>query len=94
MGLKSFTSLGSQGLMTASSPTILKIQTFLTSGTLKLATKTIVNYVIIGGGGGSGDPNDYGYGGGGGGGYKIGTMTLDAGSYPIVVGDGGMGGIN
>jgi hypothetical protein len=94
MGLKSFTSIGSQGFITASSPVKLKIQTFLSSGTLKLATKTIVNYVIIGGGGGSGDPNDYGYGGGGGGGYKIGTMTLDVGLYPVVVGDGGLGGIN
>jgi hypothetical protein len=72
MGFKSYTSLGSQGLISASSPVKLKIQTFLSSGTLKLASKTIVNYVIIGGGGGSGDPNDYGYGGGSGGGIKIG----------------------
>jgi hypothetical protein len=94
MGFKSYKSIGSQGLISASFKNRLKINTFLSNGTLKIHIQTIVNYLIVAGGGGSGELNDYATGGAGGGGVLIGSMTLNPGTYNIVVGDGGIPGVN
>ena len=68
------------------------IMTFLSSGTFTLTSTKTVNYFIAAGGGGGGDNGDYASGGGGAGGYRLGFITVDAGSYSVVVGSGGLGG--
>jgi hypothetical protein len=65
------------------------VYTFLASETFTLDSTTDVEYIIVGGGGGGGPD---GGGGGGAGGVIVGSATLAAGSYPIVVGAGGIGG--
>lgn len=47
-----------------------------------------IDYLIIGGGGGGGSWHG---GGGGAGGYLEGTTTITAGTYPVIVGQGGAG---
>ena len=102
MGFKSYKSLGCQSFQNAGSrisafgevqplpqPTI---NTFLSSGTFTLTSTKTVNYLIVAGGGGGGAPDTIA-GGGGAGGYMKGSITLDANSYQVVVGRGGLGGI-
>lgn len=62
---------------------------FLTSGTLKLKSKAIVDVFLVGGGGGAYASS----GGGGGGGYTktVSKLELETGSYQITVGAGGAG---
>jgi hypothetical protein len=70
----------------------ISIYQFLSSGSITLMTQKTVNYLIVAGGGGGGDNGDYSSGGGGAGGYKLGSITLSAGTYSVTVGDGGLGG--
>ncbi len=73
------------------------IHTFTSNGTLTLPTATdSIEFLIVGGGGGGGGggtAGNEGHGGGGGGGLltsdDIGTISLSAGSYSIVIGSGG-----
>ena len=100
MGFKSYKSLGSQNIQNAGSKISALVeatplsssQTFLSNGTFTIDHQTTVYYLIVAGGGGGGDNGDYASGGGGAGGYQLGSFLLDAGSYPVVVGDGGLGG--
>jgi hypothetical protein len=68
--------------------------TFLSDGILTLTSKTTVNYFIAAGGGSGGMSFPRGGGGGGAGGYLLGSITLDPGTYPVVVGKGGIIDIN
>ena len=70
---------------------------FSSSGSVTLAAGPVLNceYVVVGGGGGGGNANftgSYNYGGGGGaGGFRTGTLTsVSAGTYPVVIGAGGV----
>jgi len=65
------------------------INTFLSSSTFTITETTTVNYLIVAGGGSSGYTDGTYNGGGGGGGYKLGSMSLAAGSYTVTVGNGG-----
>jgi len=70
---------------------------FTSSGTLTIANDATVRILLVGGGGGGGSAQidgggNYmreGAGGGGGGGVGYGSMSLSAGTYNIIVGDGG-----
>jgi len=64
--------------------------TFTSSGTFTINQPVQVEYLIVAGGGGGGGGTG---GGGGGGGLLKDTLTIAAGSYSIVVGNGGAGGI-
>lgn len=69
---------------------------FNTSGTLTVTsgTATVSAYILAGGGGSSfryGTAATYHAASGGGGGYQIVAVTLEAGTYEIVVGAGGTG---
>ena len=69
------------------------INTFLSSGTLNITRNTTADFLIVGGGGGGGGQTHIG-GGGGAGGVVIATnQSLAAGSYNVVVGNGGQGAI-
>ena len=77
------------------------IYTFTTSGTFTVANDTTVNVLLVGGGGGGGSAdrgddgtfNAEGAGGGGGGGVGYGSITLQAGTYNITIGNGGASGV-
>ena len=77
-----------------------KLYSFTSSGTFTIANNEIVKLLVVGGGGGGGAGAYGGYngynmeggGGGGGGGVGFGTLTLTAGTYNIVVGEGGNAG--
>jgi hypothetical protein len=66
---------------------------FLESGGLQLESPKDIEYLIVAGGGGGiygpGHPPCFGTASGGGGGVLQGSLSLDAGTYPIVVGLGG-----
>lgn len=62
--------------------------TFYSSGTFTVASNISYYAWIIGGGGAGGD---YAGGGGGAGGYRLISGTLNAGSYSVTVGAGGIG---
>jgi len=65
-----------------------RIHTFTSSGTFTVLSHGTVEYLIVAGGGGGGLP----YGGGGGaGGLLVGTITINSGSYGVIVGGGGSG---
>ena len=66
------------------------IHTFTSSDTFVLPSARTLEYLVVGGGGGGGDGNSAG-GGGGGGGVVTGTITLPAGTYSVVIGQGGLG---
>jgi len=70
-----------------------KIHTFTTSGTLNCSTSVNADYIIVGGGGSGakGQPGVAYGGGGGAGGVISSSTTLSAGSYPVVIGQGGLG---
>lgn len=70
---------------------------FRKSGTLEVTGSGYVEILAVGGGGGGGslEGTKYGCGGGGAGGVVHVTNTfLSAGSYPIVIGEGGSVGVN
>ena len=77
------------------------IYTFTSSGTFTVATDATVNVLLVGGGGGGGSAdrgddgtfNSEGAGGGGGGGVGYGSITLQAGTYNIMIGNGGASGV-
>ncbi len=72
--------------------TAVATSTFNTSSTYNPVVDGTVEYLLVGGGGGAGaggGPNFNGAGGGGG--VVTGTVAIVAGSYPIVVGVGGVG---
>lgn len=76
-----------------------RYHTFTSPGTLDLnsygASVSIDYLLVAGGGGSSGDFSDGGgSGGSGAGGYLSGSAPLGVGSYPVVVGTGGIGGRN
>lgn len=70
--------------------------TFKGSGTLTVTEEVQAEYLIVGGGGSGGAQNSAAQNGGGGGGGGVSTnfggtkVTLAAGTYPIVVGTGGV----
>lgn len=81
--------IGSGGIVTNYSNYC--INTFLSSGTLSVSRNTTADFLIVGGGGGGGGQTHIG-GGGGAGGVVIATnQSLAAGSYNVVVGNGGQG---
>ena len=81
--------IGSGGIITNYSN--YSINTFLSSGTLSITRNTTADFLIVGGGGGGGGQTHNG-GGGGAGGVVIATnQSLTAGSYNVVVGNGGDG---
>jgi hypothetical protein len=67
------------------------IHTFTEDGTLELPAGTTVEMLLVGGGGGGGNGGGAGCaaGGGGGGRVIVATNYLSAGSYAVVVGQGG-----
>ena len=78
-----------------------KSHCFTSDGTFTLPQDATVDILLVGGGGGSGavsnpDENGNCYGGAGGGGGGVVYLTnvrLAAGSYPITIGQGGVGGL-
>ena len=81
--------IGSGGIITNYSNYC--INTFLSSGTLSVSRNTTADFLIVGGGGGGGGQTHIG-GGGGAGGVVIATnQSLAAGSYNVVLGNGGQG---
>ena len=64
------------------------IRTFETSGTLTVTGNSIANvqYLLIAGGGEAAFPNSTYVAGGGAGGVYTGNVTLNSGSYPVVIG--------
>jgi hypothetical protein len=73
-----------------------KIHTFLGNGTFSVTTaapNSQIEYLIVAGGGGGGSAGDIQAGGGGGaGGFLEGFSNITIGTYPIVVGAGGLRG--
>lgn len=72
-----------------------KIHTFLSNGNFVVTRTGWVDVLMVagGGGGGGGSPDNVtGGGGGGGGGVLMGTMLIEPGTYPVVIGTGGSGG--
>lgn len=67
------------------------VRTFSTSGTLTIAGGTLadVQYVLVAGGGNAAFPESTYVAGGGGGGVLTGNVTLNAGSYPVTIGETG-----
>lgn len=67
------------------------IHTFTEDGTFTLPEGTVVEMLLVGGGGGggAGGGNQHAAGGGGGGRVVVSTNYLAAGSYAVVVGQGG-----
>ena len=61
------------------------VHTFLSSGNLVVFKGGEVEYLIVAGGGAGGT-----YGGGGGGGVRTGSCSIERGTFPVVVGDGGI----
>jgi len=87
----SFTTLAADALATGGAITtngVRRIHTFTANGTFTLPAAATVDYLVVGGGGSGGY---YACGGGGGGGQVIHrtSVTLAAGTYPVVVGAGG-----
>ncbi len=87
----SFTTLAADALATGGTITtngVRRIHTFTGDGTFTLPAAATVDYLVVGGGGSGGY---YACGGGGGGGQVIHrtSITLTAGTYPVVVGAGG-----
>lgn len=81
---------GSGGTETTSGG--FRYHAFTGNGSFVLSRDASVDYLIVAGGGGGGAAGSGGSGGGGGGGgLLIGTVSLTAGSYAIVVGAGGAG---
>jgi len=74
--------------------TIYRIHTFKSDGELEVIEGGELEYLIVAGGGGGGLGNDSpdGGGGGGAGGVLYGTLGVSSGDYPIIVGNGGVGG--
>ena len=68
------------------------VHTFTNSGALTVTQPVEVEVLLVGGGGGGG-ASSTGGGGGGGGGFVTNTIQLAAGTYQIVVGEGGTGGV-
>ena len=69
-----------------------QIHTFTNGGTLACTGNGNVDCLVVGGGGSGGGGQPSGGGGGGAGGLVTGSQFLLAGSYPVVVGTGGVGG--
>lgn len=69
-----------------------RVHTFNSNGTFTLERNGTIEYLIVGGGGpgGASRSSQGGGGGGGGGGVLMGSLTLPAGDYPVVVGAGGI----
>lgn len=72
---------------------VYRVHTFTSSGQIRFEIGGEVEYLIVGGGGGGGggigtNPG----GGGGGGGVLVGKVSVQPGTYDIVVGAGGTGG--
>lgn len=67
------------------------VQSNLNTLSVAGGTTYAINYLVVGGGGGGG--GDRG-GGGSGGGVLPGSMNISSGTYPVVVGLGGNGGVN
>jgi hypothetical protein len=70
------------------------VHSFTSNGNLTISSSSsvIVDYLLVGGGGGgsgTGYSSTMGYGGGGGGGVIENAIDLQAGTYPVVVGQGG-----
>lgn len=66
------------------------IHTFYTNGTFNITTPTNIQVLIVAGGGGGGGINA---GGGGAGGLIYNSsMNINSGNYPVVIGQGGVGG--
>lgn len=67
---------------------------FVEPGNFVLNTPKTVDYIVVGGGGGGGcyGPGGGAAGGAGAGGVLYGSILLSAGTYPVVVGQGGAGG--
>jgi len=61
---------------------------FTNNGTITFDKNTTCEVFMIGGGGGGGDNHS---GGGGAGAYRLQTLTLNAGTYTVIVGAGGAG---
>jgi len=68
-----------------------RIHVFTSSGTLNINSGGGIEYLIVGGGGGGGS---WVGGGGGAGGVLYKTSFVNAGSYSIIVGAGGIGSLN
>ena len=69
-----------------------KIHTFTTNGTFTAGASKTVQYLIVAGGGGGGTALYSG--GGGAGGLLTSSVSVNAGSYSVVVGNGGAQGVN
>tara|TARA_Y100000004_G_scaffold197013_1_gene269279 strand:+ start:466 stop:2160 length:1695 start_codon:yes stop_codon:yes gene_type:complete len=70
------------------------LHTFTSNGNFVLNTAKSVTYLMIAGGGGGGagmTGSSWAAGGGGAGGLLTGTSSLSAGTFPIVIGQGGSG---
>ena len=65
------------------------VDIFNSSGTLELTSDSVVDILIVGGGGAGGAGHQNGGGGGGGGVVYAVNQTLTAGTYNIVIGNGG-----
>ena len=65
------------------------IHCFLADGTFTVNEATLVDVLVVGGGGGGGESG--GGGGGGGGVQVVSNLWVEAGSYAITVGQGGLG---
>ena len=86
-GAASMAATGGDSVVTTTiGGTSYKVHTFLSDGTFTVTAGGNIDALLVGGGGGGGH-----YGGGGGGGcvIHVQSKTLTAGSYSIVVGDGG-----
>jgi hypothetical protein len=72
---------------------IYQYNVFIANSSLRVTEPVTVDVLLVGGGGagGAGNPGSGGGGGGGAGGVLYGSLTLSAGTYPIVVGTGGVG---
>ena len=74
-----------------------RVHTFTADGTFTVNFPTTFDYLIVGGGGGGGtgahNPDERGHPGNGGG-VSSGSTILSEGSYGVVVGGAGAGGIN
>jgi hypothetical protein len=72
---------------------VWRVHTFTASGDLVVTTGGLVEYVAVGGGAGGGKASGFGASGGGAGGeVKSGVVVVEAGTLPIVIGAGGVGG--
>jgi hypothetical protein len=70
-----------------------RVHTFTGSGDFVVTSGGLIEYVVVGGGAGGGKSSDFGASGGGAGGQVLtGFMAIEAGTHPIVIGAGGVGG--